>query len=231
VGRGQRTANILAENASVFVSSRQLNNISASMKKAYGLDPEVAWNKGISVDQKFKLFHRDGLLSLDYFRNDFNNQVIVDLEDASQVKFYNLQGKSFSNSFQAELNIEPAPKFEVRLAYRLFDVKSTYGKLLMQKPFTAKHRAFVNLPYEISGWKFDYTINYNSSKRIPNTSGNPVQYQRSTASPSYFLMNAQVSKTVGKKASFRDLFRWEEFDKLFSEGRNNCCRLAIQQLL
>jgi hypothetical protein len=44
-------------------------------------------------------------------------------------------------------------------------------------------------------------------------------------------MNAQVSKTVGKKASFRDLFRWEEFDKLFSEGHNNCCRLAIQQLL
>lgn len=202
VGRGQRTANIFAENASVFVSSRQLNIYSSSVGKAYGLDPEVAWNKGISLDQKIKLFHRDGLISLDYFRNDFDNQVIVDLEDARLVKFYNLQGKSFSNSFQAELNFEPATKFEVRLAYRFFDVKATFGNLLLQKPFTAKHRAFANLAYEVSGWKFDYTINYNGGKRIPNTSANPVQYQRNNTSPSYILMNAQMSKTIGKKHPF-----------------------------
>ncbi|HWR32770.1 MAG TPA: TonB-dependent receptor [Chitinophagaceae bacterium] len=202
MGRGQRTANIFAENASVFVSSRQINILSASTGKAYGLDQEVAWNKGISLDQKIRLFHRDGLISLDYFRNDFDNQVVVDLEDARLVKFYNLQGKSCSNSFQAELNIEPALNFEVRLAYRLFDVKSTYGNLLLQKPFTAKHRAFANLAYETSGWKLDYTINLNGSKRIPNTSGNPVQYQRSATSPSYVLMNAQVSKTIGKKHPF-----------------------------
>ncbi len=218
VGRGQRTANIFAENASVFVSSRQINIFSSSTGKAYGLDPEVAWNKGVSFDQKLKLFHRDGLFSLDYFRNDFDNQVIVDLEYARQVKFYNLQGKSFSNSFQAELNIEPAPKFEVRLAYRLFDVKSTYGNLLMQKPFTAKHRAFANFAYEISGWKFDYTVNYNSSKRIPSTSANPVQYQRSGSSPSYILMNAQVSKTVGKKHPFEVYIGGENLTNYFQKN-------------
>lgn len=54
-GRGQRTANIFAENNSVFVSSRQMNILTASAGKAYGLDPEIAWNKGLSVDQKFKL--------------------------------------------------------------------------------------------------------------------------------------------------------------------------------
>ena len=104
-----------------------------------------------------------------------------------------------SNSFQAELNMEPVRKFEIRLAYRLFDVKTTYENRLLQKPFIAKHRAFANLAYELSGWKFDYTFNYTGSKRIPNTSVNPVEYQRNTTSPSYFLMNAQVSKTVGKK--------------------------------
>jgi len=198
-GRGQRTANIFAENASVFVSSRQLNILSTASGRAYGLDPESAWNKGISIDQKFRLSGRDALFSLDYFRNDFENQVVVDLEDARQVKFYNLDGKSFSNSFQAELNIEPVQKLELRLAYRLFDVRTTYGGKLLQKPFTAKHRAFANLAYETGGWKLDYTFNYNGSKRIPSTSANLVNFQRDLRSPSFVLMNAQVSKTVGKK--------------------------------
>lgn len=201
-GRGQRTANIFAENMSVFVSSRQVNILSTATGKAYGLDPEVAWNKGISVDQKFKFFKRDASFSVDYFRNDFDKQVVVDLEDARQVKFYNLAGRSFSNSFQAEMNFEPVRKLEIRLAYRFFDVRTTYSNVLLEKPFTAKHRVFTNLAYEVSGWKFDYTFNYNGSKRIPSTSANPVQYQRNTSSPSYVLMNAQVSKMLGKKHPF-----------------------------
>ena len=198
-GRGQRTANIFAENTSVFVSSRQVNIIGAEPGKAYGLNPEAAWNKGISIDQKFKLFHRDGSLSFDYFRNDFNNQVVVDLENAREVKFYNLQGKSYSNSFQAEFNIEPVKKFDVRLAYRYFDVKTTYSGKLLQRPLIANNRAFANLAYATNGWKLDYTINYNGKKRIPNTESNPVQYQRDAYSPNFVLMNAQISKTVGKK--------------------------------
>ena len=198
-GRGQRTANIFAENMSVFVSSRQVDIINAAPGKAYGLDPEVAWNKGISVDQKFKLFQRDGLLSLDFFRNDFTNQVVVDLENPAQVKFYNLQGKSYSNSLQAEVTVEPIKKLDVRLAYRYFDVKATYSGQLMERPLVAANRAFVNLAYATSGWKFDYTVNYNGKKRIPGTASNPVPYQRDSYSPDFILMNAQISKTMGKK--------------------------------
>jgi outer membrane receptor for ferrienterochelin and colicin len=197
-GRGQRTANIFAENTSVFVSARQVNIQGAGSGKAYGLDAEVAWNKGISIDQKFKLFTRDALLTVDFFRNDFTNQVITDLEDARQVKFYNLQGKSYSNSFQAELNIEPVKKLDIRMAYRYFDVKATFDGKLLQRPFIASHRAFANVAYGISGWKFDYTISYNGKKRIPGTGSNPVQYQQATTSPDYVMMGAQVSKSLGK---------------------------------
>jgi outer membrane receptor for ferrienterochelin and colicin len=91
-GRGQRTANIFAENNSVFVSARQVNILNAANGKAYGLDPEVAWNKGISIDQKFRLFNRSSMLSFDFFRNDFTNQVVVDLENPGEVNFYNLMG-------------------------------------------------------------------------------------------------------------------------------------------
>ncbi len=119
-GRGQRTANIFAENISVLVSSREVKILNASTGKAYGLDPEVAWNEGISIDQKFRLFNRSGSVGLDFFRTDFQNQVVTDLDQsARQVDFYNLEGKSHSNSLQAELNYELFRKLELRLAYRL----------------------------------------------------------------------------------------------------------------
>jgi hypothetical protein len=91
------------------------------------------------------------------------------------------------------------------LAYRLFDVKTTYGGLLLQKPLIAKNRAFANLAYEVDGWKFDYTISYNGVKRIPSTAANPVMYQKEDHSPSYVLMNTQVTKTFGKK-NLMDVF-------------------------
>lgn len=198
VGRGQRTANIFAENTSVFVSARQVDIIASGTGKAYGLNPEVAWNKGISIDQKFRLFNNDALLVVDFFRNDFSNQVVVDMENARFVKFYNLNGKSFSNSLQAELTLEPVDKFEVRLAYRYFDVKSTLDNKLMERQLISKNRAFVNLAYEVKGFKFDYTVTYNGKKRIPNTLANIPAYRLAGYSPDYVLMNTQVSKTFGK---------------------------------
>lgn len=201
-GRGQRTANIFAENMSVFVSARQLNIMGTGTNGAYGLNPEVAWNKGISVDQKFKLLGHDAQLSVDYFRNDFNNQVVVDLEHARQVRFYNLEGKSFSNSFQAQLNLEPFSNFEVRLAYRLFDVKSTFNGQLIERPLISKNRAFANLAYETHGFKFDFTITYNGRKRVPDTKANIPAYQLEDYSPSFITINTQVSKTIGKKRPF-----------------------------
>lgn len=204
VGRGQRTANIFAENNSVFASSRKVNILDGA-NGGYGLQPEIAWNKGISLDQKLKLFTREAMLSFDFFRNDFRNQVVVDLENPGQVNFYNLTGKSFSNSFQTEFSFEPFQKLNVRLAYRLFDVKTTYGSTLLQKPLIAKNRAFANLAYEVNGWKFDYTISYNGVKRIPSTAANPVIYQKENYSPSYVLMNAQITKTFGKK-NLMDVF-------------------------
>lgn len=208
VGRGERTANIFAENNSVFASARQVN-IFASGNGAYGLQPEIAWNKGISLDQKIKLFTRDAMLSFDFFRNDFKNQVVVDLENPRQVNFYNLTGRSFSNSFQTEFSFEPVQKLNVKLAYRLFDIKTTYGNTLLQKPLIAKNRAFANLAYELNGWKFDYTVSYNGVKRIPSTAANPVMYQRDNYSPSYVLMNAQITKSFGKK-NLMDVFAGSE---------------------
>jgi len=201
-GRGQRSANVFAENTGYLVSSRQINIPDPVNGKAYGLDPEVAWNKGVSFDQKFKVFARDAMISLDYFRNDFSSQAVVDIEDPGRVSFYNLEGRSFSNAVQAEFSMEPIRGFDARFAYRFFDVRTAFNGKFLQRPLVSRHRAFANLAYANSGWKFDFTFNYIGKKRIPSTISNPPEYQRGLVSPGYVLMNAQVSKTIGKRIPF-----------------------------
>ncbi len=62
------------------------------------------------------------------------------------------------------------------------------------------HRAFLNLAYETRNhWKFDYTINWQGKKRIPFTGSNPLEYQLNEFSPSFYLINAQISKTWNEK--------------------------------
>jgi outer membrane receptor for ferrienterochelin and colicin/copper chaperone CopZ len=201
IGRGQRTANIFAENNAVFASERMVEVLGSSAVKGYGLNPEVSWNKGITIDQQYKIFNNKADIVFDYFRNDFVNQIVVDQSNVRFVKFYDLKGPSYSNSFQVTTNLIPIKNITLRLAYRYFDVKQTINGNLVQKPYIAKQRAFASIDYANKhNWKFNYTINYNGPKRLPGTSLNPVPYQRSNHTPSYWLMNAQVSKTFFKKS-------------------------------
>ncbi len=201
IGNGHRTANIFSDNSGLFASSRQFIISGDGSDKPFGLDQESAWNVGFSLTQNFTLDYREGIISADFFRTEFVNQVVVDLDQSTQqVSFYNLDGKSYSNSFQIQLDYELIKRLDMRIAYRWYDVKTTYHGELMNKPLVAKHRAFINLAYETrSHWKFDYTLNWQDHKRIPNTSGNPEQYQLDDQSPQFFLMNAQVSKTFREK--------------------------------
>lgn len=215
VGRGQRTANVFAENLSLLVSSRRFVIQNTTPGGAYGLAAEVAWNKGISIDQRLKIFGRNATIAADFYRNDFQNQVVVDLENAREVRFYNLQGRSYSNSFGAELNASPLARFDVRLAYRLYDVKTTFSGQLLERPFVARHRGFVNLAYETSGWKFDFTQTLTGTKRLPSTAANPPSFRFDDRSPVYTTINAQVSKTLGKKKAFDIYLGGENFTNYF----------------
>lgn len=195
-GRGQRTANILAENNSLLASSRQLVLPGGNNGKVYGLDQEAAWNAGLNFTQKFKLDYRDAFVSLDFYRTEFINQVIVDLDaDPGRAIFSNLDGPSYSNSLQAQFDYELVPRLDIRLAYRWYDVMTTYGSGLWEKPLLSRHRAFVNLAYKtLKYWRFDITLNRQGRKRIPDTSMNPAEYRLDGYSPAYMLVNAQLSK-------------------------------------
>jgi outer membrane receptor protein involved in Fe transport len=121
-------------------------------------------------------------------------------QNPQQASFYNLNGKSYSNSFQAQVDYELIQRLDVRVAYRWYDVKTTYTNELLKKPLTSSHRAFINLGYHSRKyWSFDYTINWQGKKRIPGTGTNPAEYQLDEYSPAFFLMNAQVSKSWQEK--------------------------------
>lgn len=200
-GSGFRVANIFAENAAVFASSRQYNILQPSSNYGYGLDPEKAWNFGFNFIHTFKLNARSGTLSIDAYQTNFKNQTVADVDANTQkILFYNLNGRSFSNSLQAELNYELIKKLDLRMAYRCLDVQTNYNGTILEKPLIAKHRAFINAAYETKNhWKFDYTNQWFSKKRLPNTRSNPVGKQMESYSPSFFQMSGQISKHLGSQ--------------------------------
>lgn len=203
-GRGRRAANIFAENQQLFGSSRQIQLMDEG-GSIYGLDAEDAWNYGISFLQGFVFLNRKGNVSLDYYRTDFRNQIVVDWENPRAISFYNLDGESYANSFQVEVNHEILENVEVRMAYKYYDVATDYRSGRLQKPLQAQNRFFVNLGYETkpkengSLWKFDYTVHTQGEQRLPNTDVNPSQFRLGDFADGYSVMNAQVTKVFSTK--------------------------------
>jgi len=199
VGRGIRSASIFAENQHLFASSRNFNILNTN-GKIYGLDPEIAWNYGVSLMQDFHLFGKKAEVIADFYRTNFQNQVVVDLyTDPQQVLFYNLDGSSFANSFQLEFNVDITHHFNVRTAYKYYDVQTDYLGGRDLRPLQAKHRFFTNVGYEThvsdkgKQWKFDWTMNLIGKQKMPFTGSNPAQYQAREFSPNLTLMNAQIT--------------------------------------
>lgn len=206
-GRGKRAANVIAENQQLLASSRQLHIIGGDSGKLYGLNPEIAWNYGASFLQAFKIWGKNAELSVDFYRTHFDNQVVVDLDHSpQQALFYNLDGKSFANSLQAEVSITPVKGLDFKAAYKYYDVQTQFTKGQLEKTLTPKHRWFANIAYETadthekkhSQWKFDVTFNWLGEQRLPTTATNPLAYRLSDYAPSFATLNAQITRVFSK---------------------------------
>jgi outer membrane receptor protein involved in Fe transport len=129
--------------------------------------------------------------------------------DPGAVYFYNLDGKSYANSFQAEVSLEPVERFDITLAYRYNDVKSTINGQLKEVPLTTRYKGLVTLSYAtpFRKWAFDFTWQLNGQSRLPDTRMKPPEYQLDDFSPQFSVIHAQVSKR----------FKWFE---LYVGGEN-----------
>jgi len=199
IGSGRRAANIFAENQQVFGSSRQIQVLDTT-GTIYGLDPEKAWNYGVSFLQGFTALARRGSISLDYYRTDFVNQVVVDWENPRALAFYNLEGKSFAKSFQVEAEYEVLSNVNVKVAYKHYDVKTQYNSGLLQKPLQASNRYFTNIGYSTkptskgAQWKFDGTAHILGKQRLPSTRENLPENQLPDFVAGYSLLNSQITR-------------------------------------
>lgn len=205
VGRGKRINNIFAENQNLFASSRQFNILGDGNGKIYGLDPEIAWNYGFSVTQEFKLFGKNADVTADFYRTDFQNQIVTDIDYlARQVRFYNLEGDSYANSFQFDFNYNPFTNFKIRASYKYYDIATDYEKGKLERPLQAKHRFFTNLEYETrerngKNWRFDATYNWIGKQRLPNTSDNLPENQLNEYSNPFGTINFQITRVFSKR--------------------------------
>src|SRR5690606_19268678 len=117
----------------------------------------------------------------------------------------NLDGESYANSLQLEFNYNVFTHFDLRLAYKYYDVKTQYTSGKLEKPLTPQHRLFANASYETKAqekggkWKFDATYNWLSKQRFPSTVSNPVAYQVPAYSPTVGTLNAQITKVFSPK--------------------------------
>ena len=202
VGRGYRVPTFFAESFGLL-SNNRIITIDPNIKL------EEAWNYGASLNYKFFLNFREGNINVDYYRTDFIHQTVVDLEDARQLQFYNLTGKSFANAVQVEASYEVIKHFDVKLAYKFEQAKTDFKSGRKIVPLRPQHRGLVSLQYTTRNnhWRFNTGLNWFGKTRIPDTSVNDEANRRPMQSKDFFQINAQVT------------FKWKRWE-VYVGGEN-----------
>lgn len=192
-GKGFRTANVLAENNFLLASSRKI-------KMAADLDQEEAWNTGINLSFYIPLFGKELTLNGEWYYTDFVKQVVVDMDsDPHAVSFYNLDGRSYSNSYQIEASYPFFRGFTLTAAYRYTDARTDYQKengevYRLKKPLVSDYKGLLTASYQtpLKKWQFDLTGQFNGGGRMPTPDAeNPLWENRFDA---YTIVNAQITK-------------------------------------
>ena len=195
-GSGFRVANPIADNAAMLASAREFV-IGSNLR------PEKAWNVGGSATQYFTALGHPATFIFDYYHTKFENQVVADMYTAPGIIVIdNLQpgGRSFAHSLQAELQVEPLKRLLIKGAYKYLDVRTTYENVLLPKPLTPAHRAFLNMGYAsaFDKWRADFTVQWFGQRALAHITsehahGTGQKYTPETA-PRYALLNTQITR-------------------------------------
>jgi len=189
-GKGYRTVHALAENNNLLASGRTL--------VIDDLEQEAAWNYGASTSWYIPLFGKTLKLNAEYYHTHFNHQAVIDYDsDPTQIHITNLDGKSYSNTFQVDATYPIVSGLELTAAYRLNDVKCTYGGELKEKPLTSRYKGLVTASYKtpLGIWQFDATLQLNGGGRMPTpytlTDGTPSW---NSSFGAYEQVSAQITR-------------------------------------
>ena len=180
-GKGYRTPRPMLDYHTYLASSRDII-IDDNLKQ------EEAWNFGASAAFDIDIFDKCLVINVEYFYTNFMNQVVTDLDtDPHQVHFYNLDGKSYSQTFQIDATYPFFEGFSLLGAFRYNDVQTTINGVLRDKPLTSKYKGLVTATYKtpLEIWQFDLTLQINGGGRLPDPYG---------TFDTYPILNAQITK-------------------------------------
>ncbi|MCF0206255.1 MAG: TonB-dependent receptor, partial [Bacteroidales bacterium] len=188
-GRAYRKANVMGENSFLLASSRKIVIFN-------DLDMEEAWNYGATFSARIPISDRFMNINVEYYRTDFVRQIVADFETPGLVEFYNLEGKSLSNTYQIEASYEILKGWDMTAAFRYNDVRQTIDGQLVESPLMSRFKGLLTTSYrtKLDKWQFDFTAQFNGPGRIPSTATNPEEYQRDDKFKAYTICNAQVTK-------------------------------------
>ena len=185
-GKGYRTPHAIAENHNLLASGR-------SLVVDDHLDQEEAWNYGVSTALTIPLAGKTLRLNAEYYYTDFLRQTIIDYDSkGTEIRITNLDGQSFSHTFQIDATYPPFEGLTLTAAYRLNDVKCTFDHRLMEKPLTSRYKGLVTASYKtpLGLWQIDATLQLNGGGRMPT----PVDGLWDERFPAYEQLSAQVTR-------------------------------------
>ncbi len=191
IGKGYRKSHPLVENNYLLASGRIIY-IDGD------LDQEEAWNYGISAAFSIPIGEKKLELNAEYYYTNFLHQTVMDLDsDPHAVHFTNLNGDSYSHTYQIEATYPLFEGFTMTATYRRTNVKCTYDGVLREKPLTNKYKGLLTVSYApgLGKWQFDVTLQLNGGGRMPTsyttTEGLPSWDERYKG---YEQLNAQITR-------------------------------------
>ena len=199
-GLGYRPTDIITDNIGIMATGRRI-----VFDTPFGRDfdrMESALTAGGSLSQTISTInYRDMTISLDYFRTELFHSVIVDQErDAENIYIYTTDGKSYTNTYQADLSWTPAERLDIFATFRYTDSKYTITRAdgtqqLVERPLVSRFKTLLNIQYatRMRKWTFDVTAQLNGKSRIPTQTGN---IEDSELSPIYPMFFAQVTRKI-----------------------------------
>ena len=199
-GRGLRRSLPLTDNIGVFSTGKSF----IGTYDSHVLEDAWTFGGNLTFYLPFGVSKDNTYLSLDYFGTRFAKQMIVDYEHVpNAIDFYTVNGgHSYTNSYQADFNIEPFRRFTLTATFRYTDAKEDLVyRGMSEKPLVSRYKGVLNLQYatNLSKWIFDFTASLNGKARvydfmkgIRDNDGN-VLYKEGY-SPAYPLLYLQVTR-------------------------------------
>lgn len=216
-GVGFRNSTLISDNMGVLATGRKIVFDEAIDRMERGV------TYGASFTQVFQLFNDpEASFSVDFFRSGFTNQVICDQErDSKTVHFYNLNGKSYTNTYQVDLSFEVLEGFTTNATFRYNDTKIDLQKQgLVERPLIDRFKGVLNFQYatKFNKWIFDFTAQINGQSRLPQLTEN---HYVDSYSPVYPIFFAQVTKRFRKFELYlgcENVFDYKQDDPIISSS-------------